>query len=77
MKDNAKVWAICAREDEAGIKIWTFVDSTDRGDRSPVYAAEWQLLTRYPEIPFDFNVLLSPAGSEQLDAGSLDYVFTR
>ena len=77
LRKNPKVCAVYATEDHWGITIWTCVDSNDREDRSPVYAAEWQLLSRYPEVPFDFNVLLSPAGSEQFDAGSFDYVYTR
>jgi len=77
LKDNPKVWAVYATEDRSVITIWTYVDSHDRRDRSPVYAAEWHLLSRYPKVAFDFNVLLTPAGSEQFEAGSLDYVYTR
>lgn len=77
LKDNSKVWAVYATEDHSGITVWTYVDSADRRDRSPVYAAEWQLLSRYAEVPFDFNVFLCPAGSEQFEAGSFDYVYTR
>ena len=77
LRYNPRVHAVYATEEHWGITVWTCIDSTDRKDRSPVYAAEWQLLSRYPEIAFDFNVLLSPAGSEQFDAGSFDYVYTR
>jgi hypothetical protein len=77
LRDNRNVWAVYATEDHWGITVWTYVDSNDRKDRSPVYAAEWLLLSRYPEVVFDFNVLLSSAGSEQFEAGSLDYLYTR
>jgi len=76
LKDNPKVWAVCADEDRSGIAhIWTYVDSTDRRDRSPVYRAEWQLLKRYPEVAFDFNVgLLSPAeGQSEIEAATCIY----
>ena len=77
LRGNPNVWAVHATEDHWGITLWTYVDSNDRTDRSPVYAAEWQLLSRYPEVAFDFNVVLSPAGGEQFEAGSFDYVYTR
>jgi hypothetical protein len=77
LRRNSKVWAVCATEDHGGITVWTCVDSHDRKDRSPVYAAEWQLLSRYPEVPFDFNVLLTPPGNEPFDPESYDYVYTR
>jgi hypothetical protein len=77
LRKNSKVWAVYATEDHWGLTVWTCVDSRERTDRSPVYAAEWQLLSRYPEVPFDFNVLLCPAGSEQFNVGDFDYVYTR
>ena len=78
LRDNAKVWAVCADQDASGtIHVWTCVDSSERRDRSPVYAAEWRLLSRYREVGFDFNVVLSPAGSEQFEGGTFDYIFLR
>lgn len=77
LRDNPSVWAVHATQDHWGITVWTYVDSNHRKDRSPVYAAEWQLLSRYPDMAFDFNVVLSPAGSEQFEAGSFDFVYTR
>jgi hypothetical protein len=77
LRDNPKVYAVYATEEHWGIRVWTYVDSNDRKDRSPVYAAEWQLLSCYPDVRFDFNVLLSPAGSERFEAGSSDYIYTR
>ena len=76
LKDNPKVWAVCAHEDGSGVvHVWTYVDSTDRRDRSSVYRAEWQLLKRYPEVAFDFNVeLLSPAeGQSEIEAANCVY----
>lgn len=67
VKENPKVWAVHAAEDPSGITVWTYVDSTDRNDRLPVYEAEWRLLNMFPEVGFDFNTALVPAGNEQFD----------
>jgi hypothetical protein len=77
VEDDPKVWAVYATQDHSGITVWTYLDSEDRRDRSPVYAAEWQLMSRYPEVAFDFNVLLSRAGSEQFEARQFEYLYTR
>lgn len=77
LRDNPKVWAVNGTEDPPGITVWTYIDSDDRRDRSQVYAAEWQLMTRFPEVAFDFNVLLKPAGSEQFEAGTSNYFYIR
>jgi hypothetical protein len=42
-----------------------------------VREAEWQILQRYPEVMFDFNVLLLPAGSERFETDGADYVYRR
>lgn len=72
-----KVWAVYMRCDSPVVHIWTFVDSTDWRDRSPVYEAEWGMLNRYPETPFDFNVELAPAGSENFEGEKTAFVFKR
>jgi hypothetical protein len=72
-----KVWAVYITSDTPVVHIWTFVDSTDWKDRSPVYEAEWQMLIRYPETPFDFNVELAPAGSENFEGEKTAFVFKR
>jgi hypothetical protein len=77
LKDNPKVWAMHATQGGPGIVVWTYVDSRNRSDRSPVYAAEWELLSNYPEVAFDFNVVLSPPDSEQFETGDFDYLYTR
>jgi len=77
VKDNPKVWAVYATEDPSGITVWTYVDSTDRNDLSLVYDAEWQLLKMYPEVGFDFNTALVPAGHEQFDDGEKVYLYRR
>ena len=77
VKDNPKVWAIHATEDPSGITVWTYIDSADRNDRSLVYEAEWQLLNMFPEVGFDFNTALVPAGHEQFDEGEKVYLFRR
>ena|SRR5208282_4207615 len=77
VKDNPKVWAIHATEDPSGITVWTYIDSADRNDRSLVYEAEWQLLNMFPEVGFDFNTALVPAGHEQFDDGEKVYLYRR
>ncbi len=77
IRGNPKVWAVYASQEGSLIRVWTYVDSTDRKDRSAVYEAEWQVLQHYPDILFDFNVILLPAGSEQFETDGTDYVYTR
>ncbi len=77
VKDNPKVWAVYATEDPSGITVWTYIDSADRNDRALVYEAEWQLLNLYPEVGFDFNTALVPAGHEQFDDGEKGYLYRR
>ena len=77
VKDNPKVWAVYANEDPSGITVWTYIDSADRNDRSLVYEAEWRLLNLYPEVGFDFNTALVPAGHEQFDDGEKGYLYRR
>ena len=74
---NPKVWAVYVRADSPPVHIWTYVDSTDWRDRSPVYEAEWEMLIHYPETPFDFNVELAPAGSVTFEGENAAFVFKR
>lgn len=78
VKGSPKVWAICAGQDSSGVlHIWTYVDSTDRSDRSPVYRAEWQMLKSYPDVPFDFNVVLLPSAKGQSEIDDAGCVYRR
>ncbi len=77
IKDNPKVWAVCATQDSSGIHIWTYVDSGDPRDRVPIYQAEWQMLSLYPQFVFDFNAVLLPATSQQLETDETTYVYRR
>jgi hypothetical protein len=78
VKTSPKVWAVCADRDSLGVlHIWTYVDSTDRRDRSPVYRAEWQMLRAYPDVPFDFDVVLLPAAKGQSEIDEVDCVYRR
>jgi len=72
-----KVWAVYIRSDSPVVHVWTFVDSSDWRDRSPVFDAEWEMLSRYPKTPFDFNVELAPAGSEDFEGEKTALVFKR
>ena len=72
-----KVWAVYIRSDSPVVHVWTFVDSTDWRDRSPVFDAEWEMLSRYTKTPFDFNVELAPAGSEDFAGEKTAFVFKR
>jgi hypothetical protein len=71
------VWAVYVRFDSAVVHIWTYVDSTNWRDRSPVYEAEWEMLNRYPKTPFDFNVELAAAGSEDFEGEKTAFLFKR
>ncbi len=75
LRDNPKVWAVYGTEDPSGITVWTYVDSTDRNDLSLVYEAEWQLLNMFPEVGFDFNTALVPAGQEQFDVAEKAHLY--
>jgi hypothetical protein len=78
VKSSPKVWAICAAQGSSGaLHIWTYVDSTDRRDRSPVYRAKWQMLRSYPDVPFDFNVVLLPSAKGQSEIDEADCVYRR
>jgi len=78
VKSGPKVWAICVDRDSLGVlHFWTYVDSTDRRDRSPVYRAEWQMLRSYPDVPFDFNVVLLPSAKGQSEIDEADCVYRR
>lgn len=77
LRNNPKVWAVYGTEDPSGITVWTYIDSTDRNDRSSVYEAEWRLLNMYPEMGFDFNTALVPAGNEQFDDREKVYLYRR
>lgn len=77
LRDNPKVWAVYGTEDSSGITVWTYVDSNDRNDRLQIYKAEWRLLNMYPEVGFDFNTALVPAGNETFDDGERVYLYRR
>ncbi len=77
VKDTPKVWAVNASHEGSVTHVWTYVDSDDRKDRSPVYAAEWNLLRRYPKVEFDFNVALVPVDGEQFEVGKGTYLYKR
>jgi len=77
LKENPKVWAVYAKEDRSVIIVWTYIDSIDRSDRQPIYEAEWRLLKMYPQLSFDFNTALMPAGSEQFDDDETAFLYRR
>ena len=78
VRGSPKVWAVCVDRDSLGVlHIWTYVDSTDRRDRSPVYRAEWQMLRSYPDVPFDFNAVLLPSTKGQSEIDEAGCVYRR
>ncbi len=77
VKGNPKVWAVYASEEGSVIHVWTYLDSNDRKDRSPIYGAEWNILTRYPQVDFDFNVALVPVDGEHFEVGKATYLYKR
>jgi len=77
LKDNAKVWAVCATADPDGINVWTYIDSRNEPDLMSVFDAEWRLRKAYPKIAFDFNTVSVPAGDEVFDEDNLDFLYRR
>ena len=77
LKDNPKVWAVCATADPDGINVWTYIDSRDRSDRRAVYEVEWRLMKAYPKIAFDFNTVSIVVGGEEFDEDDLDFLYRR
>jgi hypothetical protein len=77
LEENPKVWAVAASGDPSGISVSTYIDSTDRSDRRPVYEAEWELMTRYPDVPFDFSTILAPVATVSLERGHYTYLHLR
>ncbi|HUY12325.1 MAG TPA: hypothetical protein VMX16_01685 [Terriglobia bacterium] len=77
LKDNAKVWAVCATADPDGINVWTYIDSPDRIDQIPIYRAQWRLMMGHPETSFGFNTAEVPAGGEEFNEDDLDFLYRR
>jgi len=51
-----EVMAMTHARDGAVNLLWTFIRHRDRATRSRVYAQERQLMDRYPDLTFNFNV---------------------
>ncbi|MGH9455068.1 MAG: hypothetical protein ACRD2O_13980 [Terriglobia bacterium] len=77
LKDNPKVWAVCATEDPDGVNVWTYIDSSNRTDRLAVYEVEWRLMKAHPGMAFDFNTVSVPVGNEEFDEDELDFLYRR
>jgi hypothetical protein len=67
LKDHPKVWAVAANAADCSLDVSTYVDSGNRRDREAVNDAERELTNRYPDVAFDFNTILAPAGSVILE----------
>jgi hypothetical protein len=46
-----------ARETEQGFKTWAVANNASEETRYAVYAAEWDLMRRFPESVFDFHLV--------------------
>ena len=77
LKDNPKVWAVCATEDSDGINVWTYIDSRSEPDLMAVFDAEWQLRKAYPRTAFGFNTVSVQVGEEEFDGDELDFLYRR
>lgn len=53
----AEVEAVSYSTEGAVQRVWTFVLQRDKSIRRQVYQEELHLLTKYPETPFDFNIV--------------------
>jgi hypothetical protein len=77
LKDNPKVWAVCATEDSEGIHVWTYIDSRNEPDLMFIFGAEWQLRTAHPEIALGFDTVSVAVGEEHFDESELDFLYRR
>jgi len=61
------VLAVSHAKDHDRNLVWTFITARDKALRKQIYQCERALMARYPNLPFDFNVV----ALEQRAAGSL------
>ena len=75
---NQQILAVVADSIEAHrseITVWTYLHSNSRKDRAAIYAAEAEILMRYPGINFDFNVVLRPHGLMEADLDGMVFFY--
>jgi hypothetical protein len=77
LKENPNVWAVAANGDQGGIDVWTYLDSANKRDREAIYELEWQLMTRHPEVAFDFSTILAAAQSVAFERRHYSHLYTR
>lgn len=61
------VVAVTYAEDHGVHLVWSFIRTRDKSLRKAIYARERALMTKYPDLVFDFNVV----ALDQADAGAL------
>lgn len=52
-----QVNAICSRQEDNVIHIWTIIEAPDKAVEHQVYAAEMKLMESFAEIAFDFHAI--------------------
>lgn len=67
LSDNPRVWAVAANAPQGGIEVWTYIDPTDQHDCGAIDKMQGELMTRYPEIAFDFSAILAAPGTVTLE----------
>lgn len=52
-----EVVAVCFRQEDNTMHVWTILESPERSVEHQVYAGEMKLMESFPEIVFDFHVI--------------------
>jgi hypothetical protein len=60
------VEALMAQETDQGFRTWVVVNNASEQTRYAVYRAEWELMQRFPDIPFDLHLI--DREGEELDS---------
>jgi hypothetical protein len=71
LADVTEVEAVLANWDRGGYDIWTVTDEPSEETRERIYRREWELMERYLDTAFDFNIL-ARAGEELESVVTLD-----
>ncbi len=74
----SQVNAVCFRQEDSTMHVWTILESPERSVEHQVYAEEMKLMERFPEMIFDFHVIFQAGRdlSEILPSDS-EIIYTR
>lgn len=75
LESNPRVKAVSASRDDLGVHVWTYLDSVSRRDRTAVYGAEAEILSKYAHIPLDFHTILVGGKAGRFETEGTIYLF--